>query len=168
MARLAEAVASRQRVLLSLLMVGIAAVAIVGVWDAPLRTRMFPLAVAFPMLALGLYQTARDLRSSGPDGTARAGPPGEPMPTDGLPISGAGANRAIAWFVGFVAAVLALGFPLAIPLYTFLFLWFVSRERLIVAGGLAAAAWGAFELLFVRLLHLPLFSGFLFSLLGLD
>jgi hypothetical protein len=168
MSRLAEAVASRRRALLSLLMVGIALVAIVGVWDAPLRTRMFPLVVAFPMLALGLYQTARDLRSSGPGEAARPGPPGEPMPTNGLPIPEEGANRAIAWFVGFVVAVLALGFPLAIPLYTFLFLWVVSRERRIVAAGLAAAAWGAFELLFVRLLHLPLFTGFLFRLLGLE
>jgi len=64
-----------------------------------------------------------------------------------------------AWMAAFIALVLLAGFPIAVPLFVFFYLVMESREKLGVSLVLAAAAWGAFHLLFERLLHFPFEAG---------
>jgi VIT1/CCC1 family predicted Fe2+/Mn2+ transporter len=59
----------------------------------------------------------------------------------------------------FIVLVVLAGFPLAVPLFVFAYLVMESRERWFLALVLAAAAWGAFHLLFQRLLHFPFEAG---------
>jgi hypothetical protein len=143
-------------------MLAISATAIVQIWDAPLRARQFPLLVATPMLFVALYQLAADLRPGRPSAETPRLSGEDDQAADGdippEPIARVDMWRAVAWFVGFFVGVWALGFPLAIPLYTFLYLR-AAGERLALSLGPALAAWGFFELLFVRLLHIPLFTG---------
>jgi hypothetical protein len=59
--------------------------------------------------------------------------------------------------------VLFAGFPIAVPLFVFSYLVMESREGVGLSIALAAAAWGAFHLLFERLLHFPFEAGLIRS-----
>ena len=61
----------------------------------------------------------------------------------------------------FIALVLLVGFPIAVPLFVFSYLALDSREGWILSIVLAAAAWGFFHLVFERLLHFPFEAGLL-------
>jgi len=65
----------------------------------------------------------------------------------------------LAWMVGFIVLVLLLGFPLAVPVFVLGYLVTSGRESWLLSAVLAAAAWGAFYLLFQRLLHFPFEDG---------
>jgi hypothetical protein len=149
--------AGREQALLSLLLALMATTALVQVWDAPLRVRQFPLLVAIPMLVLALWQLGRDLLG-GPAGRGQAAadptssPPFDvPTPSQGWP--------ALGWLGAFFLALWALGFTLAIPIYTVVYLRLAARASLPLALGLALVAGAFFWLLFVHVLHLPLFEG---------
>lgn len=67
----------------------------------------------------------------------------------------------LAWLVGFFILVLLLGFHISIPFFFFLFLKFRGKEGWWTSIVLSALVWAAFYWLFVRLLHIPFFEGFL-------
>lgn len=185
-----SAVASRKHVVLSLLMLGVSAVAIyqvgfdipflnihVGVPNYPLRARQFPLTVALPMFFLAVYQVVADLRGKRP--TAVEEPAVELVPAD-VPVgeyeplfvepTNASARQvfgALVWFGGFFVAVWFFGFLWAIPGFTFVYLMVVSREKWWWSALGAALSWLFIYLFFVRLLTLPLLPGELFKMLGL-
>ena len=83
----------------------------------------------------------------------------------------AGAQRrilvAVAWMVGFFAAVVLLGFPIAVPLFLFLYLKLQGGEGWPLSIGITLAVTALFYGLFDALLHLPFPAGWLFSWLGL-
>jgi hypothetical protein len=66
-----------------------------------------------------------------------------------------------AWMGSFIALVLLVGFPIAVPLFVFSYLALESGEGWALSVGLAAAAWGFFHLVFERLLHFPFEAGLL-------
>ncbi len=72
-----------------------------------------------------------------------------------------------AWIVGFVAGIWLLGFPLATPLLTLLYLKFGAHEGWPLAVGLAAATGIVFYGLFVHMLNVFFERGVLLRLLGL-
>ena len=86
---------------------------------------------------------------------------------DPPPPSPPGARRrtlvVFAWMASFIVLVLLAGFPIAVPIFVFLYLVMESREKLVLSIALAAAAWGAFYLLFQRLLHFPFEDGLIGS-----
>jgi Tripartite tricarboxylate transporter TctB family len=124
---------------------GLALVAAYAVYAAlrwPPKAALFPLTMGIPLLVLALAQVVIELRE----------PPAAPAPT----------RRALAvfaWMVLFIALVLLLGFPIAVPVFVFSYLALASREGWVLSAALAAAAWGAFHLLFQRLLHFPFETG---------
>ena len=129
----------------ALFSLGLALVAAFAVYTAlrwPPKAALFPLTMGIPLLVLAVAQTIVELRDN---------------PTPG------GAQRPVlavfAWMAGFIVLVVLAGFPIAVPLFVFFYLVLESRERLILSIVLATAAWGAFHLLFERLLHFPFDSG---------
>jgi cytochrome b561 len=123
----------------------LAAVAGFAVYTAlrwPPKAALFPLVMGIPLLVLAVAQLVMDLRER---------PPATPE-----------ARRAwgiLAWMVGFIVLVLLLGFPLAVPVFVLAYLVTSGRESWLLSVVLAAAAWGAFYLLFQRLLHFPFEDG---------
>jgi hypothetical protein len=130
---------------------GLAAAAAYAVFTAlrwPAKAALFPLVMGIPLLVLALAQMIIDLRA----------PPPRP---EGPPRSGPAALAILAWMTGFIALVLLIGFPLAVPLLIFAYLRVAGREPWALSIALAAAAWGIFHLLFQRLLHFPFEAGLL-------
>ena len=124
---------------------GLALVAAYAVYAAlrwPPKAALFPLTMGIPLLVLAAAQTVAELR----DPAAGEGPLARVV-------------AVFAWMSAFIALVLLAGFPIAVPLFVFFYLAVESREKLGVSLVLAAAAWGAFHLLFERLLHFPFEAG---------
>jgi Tripartite tricarboxylate transporter TctB family len=129
----------------ALFSLGLAVVAAYAVYAAlrwPPKAALFPLTMGIPLLALAVAQTIVELRDQATPGGAR-----RPV----LTVFG--------WMVAFIVLVVLAGFPIAVPIFVFFYLVLESRERLVLSIVLAAAAWGAFHLLFERLLHFPFDAG---------
>jgi hypothetical protein len=129
----------------ALFSLGLALVAAYAVYAAmrwPAKAALFPLTMGIPLFALAAVQTFAELREP----AIGAGPLGRVVVV-------------FAWMAAFIALVLLAGFPIAVPLFVFFYLVMESREKLGVSLVLAAAAWGAFHLLFERLLHFPFEAG---------
>ena len=73
---------------------------------------------------------------------------------------------AFAWILGFFAAIVLLGFPIAVPLFVLLYLKGQGREGWVLSIVMTVAVWGLFYGLFDRLLHLPFPAGWLLTWLG--
>jgi Tripartite tricarboxylate transporter TctB family len=129
---------------------GLAAAAAYAVFTAlrwPPKAALFPLVMGIPLLVLALAQILIDLREA----RRPEGPPG----------AGSAALAILAWMAGFIAVVLLIGFPLAVPLLIFAYLRVAGREPWLLSIALAAGAWGIFYLLFQKLLHFPFEAGLL-------
>jgi Tripartite tricarboxylate transporter TctB family len=130
---------------------GLAVVAAYAVYAAlhwPPKAALFPLTMGIPLLVLALAQVLIDLRD----------------PPQAAPAAARRRSFAVfAWMATFIVLVLLAGFPIAVPLFVFFYLVMESREKLVLSIVLAAAAWGAFHLLFVRLLHFPFEDGLITS-----
>jgi hypothetical protein len=121
--------------------------------DYPAASRRFPLLVALPGVALCAVQLRRDLRPTA------AGVAPEVAAALRAPL--AAELALVAWFVGFVAAALALGVVLGGALATFAFLRWRAGESVRVAAAWSAGAAGSVHLVFERLLGSVFFEGLL-------
>ena len=134
----------------ALFSLGLALVAAYAVYAAlrwPPKAALFPLVMGIPLLVLALAQFAADLRQRSP-----AAPP-----------AGSGRELAVfAWMAAFIVLVLLAGFPVAVPVFALSYL-VIAGEGWILSVTLTAAAWGAFHLLFQRLLHFPFEGGLISS-----
>lgn len=128
--------------LFSLCLAAVGAYAVYAALRWPPKAALFPLTMGIPLLVLALAQTVVELRD--PSAPTLAGRP---------------VLAVFAWMGAFIVLVLLAGFPIAVPLFVFFYLALESRERLILSAALAGAAWGAFHLLFERLLHFPFDAG---------
>lgn len=128
----------------SLALALIAAYAVYYALRWPPKAAFFPLTMGIPLLVLAVAQTLIELRD----------PPAERAP--------GAARRTFAvfvWMTTFITLVLFAGFPVAVPVFVLSYLVIESRERWILSLALAGAAWGAFHLLFERVLHFPFEAG---------
>jgi hypothetical protein len=71
-----------------------------------------------------------------------------------------------AWMLAFFAAIALLGFPIAVPLFVFLYLKLQGGEGWTMSIVLTVAAFAVFYGLFDALLHLPFPAGWLWGWLG--
>lgn len=132
---------------------GLALVAAYAVYAAlrwPPKAALFPLTLGIPLLVLALAQTLVELR----DPAAPAQPREARLRV----------FTVFAWMGTFIVLVLLAGFPIAVPLFVFSYLVMESGERWGLSLVLAALAWGAFHMLFERLLHFPFEAGLMRSL----
>jgi hypothetical protein len=127
----------------------VAAYAVFAALRWPTKAALFPLTMGIPLLALAIVQTVLELRRPSASGVP-AGPERR-------------AYAVFAWMGAFILLVLLCGFPIAVPIFVFLYLVMQSREKPGLSIVLAAAAWGAFYLLFLRLLHFPFEDGLIRS-----
>ena len=128
---------------------GLAVAAAYAVYTAlrwwPPKAALFPLVMGIPLLVLAVAQVLVELRE-----------PPQPAETA---VAGRRTLAVFAWMGAFVLLVLLGGFPVAVPLFVFLYLFLDSREGWLLSATLAAAAWGFFHLVFERLLHFPFDAG---------
>jgi hypothetical protein len=133
----------------SLALAAVAAYAVYTALRWPPKAALFPLTMGIPLLVLALAQTLVELR----DPSARA------QPT----LARRRTFTVFAWMGTFIVLVALAGFPIAVPVFVFLYLLLESREGWGLSAALAAAAWGMFHLLFERLLHFPFDAGLIRS-----
>jgi heme A synthase len=127
---------------------GLAVIGAYAVYTAlrwPPKAALFPLTMGIPLLALAVAQTLIELR--------------DPPLLDAAGDARRRTFGVFAWMAAFIALVLLAGFPVAVPLFVFSYLVIESRERWGLSLALGAAAWGAFHLLFERVLHFPFEAG---------
>jgi hypothetical protein len=70
----------------------------------------------------------------------------------------------IIWTLGFLVLILLVGFPLAVPIFVFVYLRIAGREPWTLTIVLTAISWLFMEGLFNRFLHLPFPEGLIFGL----
>jgi hypothetical protein len=136
----------------------------------PPEARFAPLVVGLPGVALCLVQLAFDF-GYGRDALASAAPKlGRPEnfvedPSEFTP--GTLCREFVAWgyFLGFVAALLAFGFHIAVPALLFFYLWREAHLRWTLALFIGAGALLVMVLILGEALRFPLFPGFIFPVL---
>jgi hypothetical protein len=128
----------------------------------PWKAALFPLVIGIPLFCLAAAEALWSLFGAAP---AEAG-----VAKDFKLSTGTGSARrtavAAGWILGFFAAIVVLGFPIAVPLFVFLYLRLQGREPWLVCILMTGAIWGVFYGLFDALLHLPFPAGWLFTWLG--
>ena len=136
------------------------------IWEArdwQIKARLFPWLIGIPALVLAFIQLFLELTGRG---TGR----GLDMSIEGPSVEPAVERRrtvAIAlWILGFFLALYLLGFPVAVPLFIFLYLKADASEKWVTSLLIAGACWAFLYLLFVRTLHTLFFRGQLFTWLG--
>ena len=127
----------------------------------PAKAALFPLAIGIPLFALAAAEALWTLFGA---------PPARQALSDLEPTAEPAAQRRIAiaagWIFAFFAAVVLLGFPIAIPLFLFLYLKLQGGEGWALSIGVTVVVSAVFYGLFEALLHLPFQAGWLFSWLG--
>jgi hypothetical protein len=141
----------------------VAAYALYASWSWPFRTALFPRVIAAPILFLALIEWALSVWSIEGE---REGHAVDFQFTANLEPALA-TKRTIAivlWMLGFLALILMLGFPLAVPIFVFAYLKIAGGERWTLTIVLTVISWVFMEGLFNRLLHLPFAEGLIFGL----
>jgi len=133
--------------------------------DWPLRTALFPRVIGIPLLLLAL--TEMILSAVGVEKEREGHAVDFELTTDVDPVIARKRTVDIlGWTLGFLALILVIGFPIAVPLFVFLYLKLVGKEGWLLTLILTALSWLFIEGLFNRLLHIPFPEGWIFSLLG--
>lgn len=147
---------------LSLAAVCVAGYALYASLGWPFRTALFPRVIAAPILILALAEWALSIWGSE---EVREGHAVDFQLTDTVEPALARKRTLaiIAWTLAFLALILLLGFPLAVPVFVFAYLW-AGRESWALTIVLTAVSWLFMEGLFNRFLHLPFSEGWLFGL----
>lgn len=138
--------------------------AIVVALDWPWKAKLFPIAIGIPVFCMAVVEVLWGLL-----GPAARGEAMEFQLSDQIPARTVARRTlaAIAWMFGFLAAIALLGFPVAVPLFVFLYLIVQGKERWMFCAVFAGAAWAIFYAVFDRLLHLPFPAGLVQGWLGL-
>lgn len=144
-------------------------------WGWPIKTALYPRAVGIPLLLLAAAESFLSLRheedAAAPASLSAAKTSKEIMEVvfaAEVPEPEARRRTALTviWLVGFLLAVFLVGFPRAIPLFVFAYLKGAGREGWVPSLLLTIVAWAIFQVLFVRLLHLPFADGLLWGMLS--
>lgn len=155
----------RKALLFTLVVAAVAVWALIQTRGWPVKAWLYPRVITIPLAALALAETALLLRR-------RESTESEPvadieMDTSVDPsVATRRTLSVILWIGGMLAAVLLVGFQVAVPAFVFAYLRFAGREGWVLSIALALVAVLVFHLLFVTLLHLPLPPGVFWRLLG--
>lgn len=157
---------SKASLALALGIIAVSGYGVIAAWAWPWKASLFPLVIGIPVFCLAVAEAAWVIF-----GTTERGEKAQDFQiaqdVPGDLVLGRTANAA-AWIVGFFAAIVLLGFPVAVPLFVFLYLKLGAKEGWILSALLTAAVWVFFYGLFDQLLHLPLPQGWLFEWSGLS
>jgi uncharacterized membrane protein len=108
------------------------------------RSRLLGNVLIVPALLLAIAQVVREVRRA------------HPLP---VPEEAAFTRSALGWAVAFFVSLWAIGLAITITLFSVVYLRLAAGEAWPKAVAYGFAAWLFLELLFVRLLHVPLPGG---------
>jgi len=137
------------RILTSVIMVAIFAIAVGLSFTFAPEARLLPLVIGIPGLILSVAQLIKELREKG-----------VPVVTT---EEHAREFRMFVWFFTFVGGLVLFGFPYAGPLLVAAYLYISGGEKWYVALAAAAIAWGILYGVFEWFLGLPLFEGLVYQ-----
>jgi hypothetical protein len=145
---------------LSVAVMGLAAWGVVSAWSWPAKAALFPLVISIPLFLLAAAEVVWVLLGSGQRAAS------DFKLSDDLPKDVALRRTAVpvGWILGFFAAILLLGFAVAVPVFVFAYLKLQGKAGWIFTAVFSAAVWGFFYGLFDLLLHLPFPDGWVQSL----
>jgi hypothetical protein len=129
------------------------------------RTTWFPLAIGIPSLGLALLALALEVR--GTRGLGVRADAIEPIPgEEDIPpeVARRRTLEMMGWVLAFFLGIWLLGFSVAVPVLTFVYLKAGAREGWLPSLGLAAAAYAFFYGLFDYGLHVPFPPGLVFEI----
>ena len=153
---------SKASLALSVLLMIVSGYGVIAATAWPMKAALFPLVIGVPLFCLAAAEALWTLFGSAP---AEAGEAKDFQ----LSIGKDTVRRTLtasAWILAFFAAIVLLGFPVAVPLFVFLYLRLQGRESWLVCIVMTAAVWGVFYGLFDLLLHLPFPAGWLLAWSG--
>jgi hypothetical protein len=154
------------RIVFSFFLIAVSGYAIYSASGWSFKTGFFPLAIAIPLLSLALIQLALELFAApeaAPEGAVDAEFSDEVSPVEAR-------RRAVAtflWIATFILFVDLLGFPVAVPVFLFLYLRLQSKVSWSTSIVLTALTWSAFYGLFERLIKLQFAPGHVQTWLGM-
>jgi putative tricarboxylic transport membrane protein len=125
------------------------------------RPAIFPLIIAIPSLALAVLAFGQEFVTILRRGASEANGSGTTLSLDSALVRRR-AVSIIGWMLGFFLAIWLLGFNIAVPVATFLYLKVGARERWPITAFLTLLAWLFFYGVFDYTLHLPFPKGELF------
>jgi hypothetical protein len=138
--------------------------AIFSALEWPWKAKLFPMVIGIPLLCLALAEVLWVVFGSSAGAKAADFKLTQDQPPE---VVRRRTLVATGWIGGFFAAIMLLGFPIAVPLLVVAYLRFEGKESWLFSGAFALMVWGAFYGLFERLLHLPFPPGWLLEWLGL-
>jgi Tripartite tricarboxylate transporter TctB family len=147
---------------LSVLIMLVAGYGVIAASAWPWKAALFPLVIGIPLFCLAAAEALWALFGKAPAEGGEAKDFHLSIGKDSLRRT----LGATGWILAFFAAIVLLGFPIAVPLFVFLYLRLQGREGWVVSIVMTAAIWGVFYGLFDLMLHLPLPAGWLFSWVG--
>lgn len=138
--------------------------AVASTFGWPWKAALFPLVIGIPVFCLAAAEVLWVIFGS----TERGDSPDFQLTRD-LPrrVMLRRTLTGMAWILGFFVAIVLLGFPIAVPLFVFLYVKLQGREGWGASLALALAVWGVFYGLLDRLLHLPFPDGWIQAWIGL-
>ena len=146
---------------LSVLIMIVSGYGVIAATAWPWKAALFPLVIGVPLFALAATEALWTLL-----GTEPAGDEARDFQ---LSIGKDTLHRtlvATGWIFAFFVAIVLFGFPIAIPLFVFLYLKLQGRESWAISIAITLATWAVFYGLFDLLLHLPFPAGWLVSWSG--
>ena len=146
---------------------GIMALAGWGVFSAlswPWKAALFPMVIGIPLFCMAAAEVLWVLLGSAARSEARDFQLSTDLPARVMLLR---TLLAMAWIAGFFAAIVLLGFPVAVPLLVFLYLKVQGGESwglsLVFTFAVSAIFYGLFD----RLLHLPFPDGLIATWTGI-
>jgi hypothetical protein len=156
---------SKASLALALAVMAVSGYGVITAWFWPWKAALFPLVIGIPLFVLSAAEALWVVFGT----TERAEVQDFQISHD-LPQREIIRRSAVAagWILGFFAAIVLLGFPVAVPLFVFLYLKLQAREDWILSAVFTAVAWAFFYGLFDQLLHLPFPRGWALEWSGLS
>jgi len=125
----------------------------------PWKAALFPMVIGIPVFCMAAAEVAWVLLGKNPAARAMDFQISSDLP-EGLVIRRT--LLAAAWMLGFFAVIVLVGFPVAVPLFVFLYLRLQGREGWLFSAIFSAIVWALFYAIFKWLLNLPFPAGWLF------
>ena len=147
---------------LSVIIMIVAGYGVVAASAWPWKAALFPLVIGIPLFCLAAAEALWVLFGRAPAEGGEAKDFQLALGKDSMRRTLVAAG----WILAFFAAIVLLGFPVAVPLFVLLYLRLQGREGWSVSMVMTAAVWGVFYGLFDLLLHLPFPAGWLFAWFG--
>jgi hypothetical protein len=153
------------RAIMSLCVAIVAVIVVLMSLKWPFKTALFPIIIGIPVALMAGGEFLMSLR--GQKKAERGGVDFKLSEDVDPQVALQRTVRTFAWIVGFFLLIVFFGFPIAIPLFLFLNLKFQARESWGLTLVLTVLTSVFFYGLFVRLLDIPFYEGWVLRTLGL-